>query len=119
MATTTPQARAQIVADALETANAQPDAGRIRLSWKDGEYTAPVKIPPSSVVLDPRSHRIRSQLEFPAQQDVVARDPFSEDARNVIAEILRSPSLELRHDFETVTAGRQLRCELCLPVGPP
>jgi AraC family transcriptional regulator len=28
------------------------------------------------------------------------------------------PSLELRHDFETVTVGGQLRCELCLPVGP-
>ncbi|MEA2899676.1 MAG: succinate dehydrogenase / fumarate reductase, cytochrome b subunit [Bradyrhizobium sp.] len=29
------------------------------------------------------------------------------------------PSLELRRDFETLTVGRQLRCELCLPVGPP
>jgi AraC family transcriptional regulator len=28
------------------------------------------------------------------------------------------PCLELRRDFETLTAGRNVRCELCLPVGP-
>jgi hypothetical protein len=90
MATTTAEARADVIAAALKAANAEPDAERIRLAWKDGEYSATViKIPVSAVVLNPRSHRIRSQLESAAQKDVVARDPFGEDAQNVIAEILR------------------------------
>lgn len=91
MATTTPEARAQIIADALASAQAQPDAERVRLAWKDGEYTATViEIPLTAVVLNPRSHRIRSQLESAEQKDVVARDPFGETAQNLIAEILRS-----------------------------
>jgi AraC family transcriptional regulator len=28
------------------------------------------------------------------------------------------PCLELRHDFETTSVHGQLRCELCLPIGP-
>jgi hypothetical protein len=91
MATTTPEARAQIIADALKAEDAQQNAERIRLPWKDDEYTATViKIPLTAVVLNPRSHRIRSQLESATKKDVVARDPFGEDAQNVIAEILRN-----------------------------
>ena len=28
------------------------------------------------------------------------------------------PCLELRHGFETSSAGGRVRCELCLPIGP-
>jgi hypothetical protein len=52
------------------------NAERVRLAWKDSDYTATVnEIPLTAVVLNPRSHRIRSQLESAAQKDVVARDP--------------------------------------------
>jgi hypothetical protein len=90
MATTTPEARTETIAAALASENARPDAERLRLPWKDSEYAATVvTIPLSAVVLNPRSHRIRSQLESVAQKDVVPRDPFGEEAQNIIAEILR------------------------------
>jgi hypothetical protein len=86
----TKESRAQIIATALEAAKQKPDAERIRLPWQSGEYTATViEVPISGVVLNPRSHRIRSQLESAARREAVTRDPFGEEAQKVIADILR------------------------------
>lgn len=87
----TEASRAQIIATALEAAKQKPDAERIRLPWQSSGYTATViEIPISAVVLNPRSHRIRSQLESAARREVVTRDPFDDEAQKIIAEILRN-----------------------------
>jgi hypothetical protein len=87
----TAESRAQIIATALEAAKQKPDVERVRLPWQSSEYTATViEIPISAVVLNPRSHRIRSQLESAARRDAVTRDPFGDEAQQLIAEILRN-----------------------------
>ena len=48
-----------------------------------------VEIDLASVVLNPKSHRIRSQIESHAERDTIARDPFGPRAQEVIAQVLR------------------------------
>lgn len=49
-----------------------------------------VEVPLSAVVLNPRSHRIRAQLESSAKRELIARDPYGEDAQEAIAVLLRT-----------------------------
>jgi hypothetical protein len=91
MAIPSEEARAQTIRAALAAADRKSDAERVRISWKDSELMATViEIPLASVVLNPRSHRIRAQLESSEMRELVQRDPFSDDAQGVIADLLRN-----------------------------
>jgi len=90
MAIPSVEARAQTIRAALAAADRKSDAERVRIAWKDSELMATViEIPLASVVLNPRSHRIRAQLESSQKREVVQRDPFSDDAQAVIADLLQ------------------------------
>lgn len=66
------------------------DSERIPVPWQDTMKTFPViKISLDSVLLNPRSHRIRSQLESHPQRQLVLESPFSEESQEVITAVLR------------------------------
>jgi hypothetical protein len=82
--------RVELVKNALDAANAQPNAERMRLSWRSGHTSATVvELPVDKVVLNPKSHRIRSQLESSPDLKLVEEAPFSDEAQSVIEELLR------------------------------
>jgi hypothetical protein len=90
MAMPSEEARAHSVRTALAAADKRPDAERVRIAWKGADLMATVvEIPLSSVVLNPRSHRIRSQLESSRKAEFVRLDPFGDEAQEVISELLR------------------------------
>lgn len=82
-------ARRERIEAALE---ARPsDAETLRLPWQDDYQIFPVvTIPVAATVLNPNSHRIRAQLESHPSADEIRRDPFSEEAQDLLAEILRA-----------------------------
>lgn len=91
MAIPSEEARAQTIRAALAAAAQKHDAERVRIAWKDGDLMATViDIPLTSVVLNPRSHRIRAQLESSPKRELVRRDPFGDGAQDVIADFLRN-----------------------------
>jgi hypothetical protein len=105
MSTTSEQARAQAIRAGLAAAEKKQDAERVRLSWKTGEIMATVvEVPLSAVVLNPRSHRIRAQLESRTDRGVVERDPFGSEAQEIISGLLRETELydELRNNLKDV-----------------
>lgn len=66
------------------------DSERIPLPWQDTTKTFPViRISLDSVLLNPRSHRIRAQLESHPQRQLVLESPFSEESQDVITAVLR------------------------------
>jgi len=66
------------------------DSERIPVPWQDTMKTFPViKISLDSVLLNPRSHRIRSQLESHPHRQLVLESPFSEESQEVITAVLR------------------------------
>jgi len=90
MAIPSEEARAQSIRTALAAAEKRSDVERVRIAWKDTDLMATVvEIPLSSVVLNHRSHRIRAQLESSPRAEFVRRDPFSNEAQDVISELLR------------------------------
>ena len=57
--------------------------------WQNGLRALPViTLSLNSVVLNPRSHRIRAQIESDPQADILERDPFSKSAQLTIERIL-------------------------------
>jgi FtsZ-binding cell division protein ZapB len=91
MAIPSEEARGQTIRAALAAADRKSDAERVRIAWKDSDLmTTVIEIPLASVVLNPRSHRIRAQLESSQKRELVQRDPFSDDAQAVIADLLRN-----------------------------
>src|SRR5271165_4870884 len=67
------------------------DAERIPLPWQDKDKTFPVvSVSLDTVLLNPKSHRIRSQLESHPQGRLVTDSPFSEAAQEIVVEILRN-----------------------------
>ncbi|MEA3001477.1 MAG: hypothetical protein QOH81_265 [Sphingomonadales bacterium] len=103
MAIPSEEARAQSIRTALTAAEKRSDSERVRVAWKDDHLMATVvEIPLSAAVLNPRSHRIRAQLESSCMGEVVQRDPFSDDAQDAIAELLRDTGLfdELRDNLK-------------------
>lgn len=85
------QARTKAIKAAQDAADKKTDSERVRLSWKSGDVMATVVVVPlSAVVLNPRSHRIRAQLESSAKRDAIARDPYSDEAQEEIATLLRT-----------------------------
>ncbi len=69
----------------------QRDSERIPLPWQDGDRTFPViKLPLDAVLLNPKSHRIRAQLESHLRRKVVIDAPYGEEAQEIITDILRN-----------------------------
>lgn len=90
MAAPEEEARAKLVIDALAAA-AEISNERARLPWKTSFHTSPVvELPVCQVLLNPRSHRIRSQLESHPQRDLVKADPYGKDAQAIIETLLRA-----------------------------
>jgi hypothetical protein len=62
----------------------------LAIRWRGSSLVLPViALELDAVVLNPRSHRIRSQLESHPRAEIVEQDPFSDAAQDVIREILR------------------------------
>lgn len=90
MKTATVAERTAVVAAALAEADKRHDAERIRIPWRTGEiFATVVELPVDKVVLNPKSHRIRAQLESSSKLDVVADDPYGDEAQSVIEDLLR------------------------------
>ncbi|MGY4257626.1 hypothetical protein ACVI1L_004694 [Bradyrhizobium sp. USDA 4516] len=84
-------ARRQTISAALAGAASNPDAERIQLPWRGSQIMATVvRVPLDAVVLNPRSHRIRSQLESNTEAALVSSVPFEPRAQSIITEILRT-----------------------------
>lgn len=66
------------------------DHERRNLPWGGTTQLLPVvDLPLEAVLLNPRSHRIQAQLESHPHRELVTGDPWSADAQEVIATILR------------------------------
>jgi hypothetical protein len=88
--------RSQRVAAALEAHNPAQDE-QISLIWRGERRTFPVvSLDLEATVLNPASHRIRSELESHDRAEVVERDPTSDEAQDVIRQVLR----DLTPNFE-------------------
>lgn len=82
--------RAELIAQHLAAAD-KPGNEQARFAWKTGFHTSPVvELPVESVLLNPRSHRIRSQLESHAKRELVFAEPYGEEAQAIIANLLRA-----------------------------
>ncbi|MFL5350688.1 MAG: hypothetical protein ACJ8AT_38445 [Hyalangium sp.] len=83
----TEEARRKLIQAQLKAL--KKDGERLHLEWKTGFIDAPViEINIDAVLLNPRSHRIQSQLESHPQCAIVRNNPFSNEAQQIIAEIL-------------------------------
>jgi hypothetical protein len=66
------------------------------IPWRGKRKNVPViTVSVDAAVLNPRSHRIRAQIESHPMRDVIDSDPFSDEAQEIIAELLRETE-----DFE-------------------
>ncbi|MGH6617128.1 hypothetical protein [Sphingomonas sp.] len=82
--------RIELIAKALAEADGKSNAERVRIGWRTREiFATVVELPVEKVVLNPRSHRIRAQLESSPAKDLIEVDPFTEEAQAAIAELLR------------------------------
>src|SRR5947209_2225104 len=62
----------------------------IQMMWKNQSKVFPlVRLGLEYLLLNPRSHRIRAQLESDMQTDLIRDDPFSDEAQEALARILR------------------------------
>lgn len=79
--------REKRIKDALDATEMAP----LRVHWRGKREELPVvKVELSSVVLNPRSHRIKAQLESnPEARALVEADPESEKAQEAIKDLLR------------------------------
>lgn len=83
-------ARSQKIKEALAAAAEHPDPERIRIPWRSGSYVAPVvDLPVDHVLLNPRSHRIRAELEASPDRELVRADPYGKEAQAVVEDLLR------------------------------
>lgn len=87
----------------LEAIRSRTDTERVPVPWKDarGQIFDVIKLSLDCVVLNPRSHRVREQLESsPQDLETVAADPFGDRAQEILARKLR----ETEH-FEDIKAS--------------
>jgi hypothetical protein len=60
------------------------------IPWRDKQRILPViAVSVDAVVLNSRSHRIRAQIESHPMRDVIESDPYSGEAQEIIADLLR------------------------------
>lgn len=84
------QVRKEAIAKSLDALAADHETHRVR--WRDKMERLPViRIALDSVVLNPRSHRIKSQLESsPEVRKLIDADPDDDAAQECIAKLLRA-----------------------------
>ncbi len=88
MWTMTDEARHTAIEGALDAHQAGDEL--LHLPWQDSAADFQVvKLRVDTVLLNPRSHRIRAQLESHPDYKLVKEDPHSEKAQEIIAQILR------------------------------
>ena len=91
MPTTSESAREQRIAEAKRAAEADSASEKVRVPWKDNHATLTVvSIPLDSVVLNPKSHRIRADLESHTEAAAIDGNPFSDTSQAAIAEVIAS-----------------------------
>ncbi|MEV6873976.1 hypothetical protein [Amycolatopsis sp. NPDC051128] len=88
----TRQARRDLIATRLAAAEANQTSDRRSLKWRGQDVSWPeVQIPVDHALLNPHSHRIKPQVQSVAsRRQVLSDDPFSEEAQEIIAEIIRN-----------------------------
>ena len=89
--TMTPEARREAIAKALKAYD-EPGSSKEMIplpykDWKAGPYPV-ISVPVDAVLFNPRSHRIKSQLESHERRDVVRDDPFCDEAQAIVHDIL-------------------------------
>lgn len=85
----TEEAREKLIEERLE-AHDPAKHEFLSLPWRDDNERFPViSLELGATVLSPHSHRIRAQLESDPRAEIVRTDPFSDEAQDVIADILR------------------------------
>lgn len=88
MPSVTEEGRKRRIEEALE---AQRGTERVRERWRGrDEFFDVIKVPLNVVLLNPHSHRIRAQLESHPQAELVASDPYSDDAQAILEHLLKS-----------------------------
>lgn len=85
------EARRKKIRDELRAWEEDSTDGRVEeLPWKGKKETFPViELPLEAVVLNPSNHRIRSQTLSHPRKDLLENDPFSEEAQELVAQLLR------------------------------
>jgi hypothetical protein len=74
----------------LEAHDANREAN-VQMSWRSQNRVFPlVRVGLEYVLLNPRSHRIRAQLESDPQAELIRDNPFTDAAQEAIARIIRS-----------------------------
>ena len=87
----TEEARVAHIEVALGAEDSNPAAIRHNIPWKSGsERCTVIQVELDAVVLNPRSHRIKAQLDGHESRTVVESDPFGDEAQQVLALLLRS-----------------------------
>jgi len=96
--TATRESSIQAAVDAAKQAVAGGGGTAEELRWKGGKLVLPVATVDLDVVLlSPHSHRIKAQLQSlpQSEQDLVAADPYGQQAQGLIAHLLReTPGFE-------------------------
>lgn len=96
--TATRESSIQAAVDAAKQAVANGGGTAEELRWKGGKLVLPVATVDLDVVLlSPHSHRIKAQLQSlpQSEQDLVAADPYGQQAQGLIAHLLReTPGFE-------------------------
>lgn len=98
----TQEAREQRIKDALEAYAQEETPERIPLPFRDqaGKTFPVVSLPLDVVLLNPRSHRIKAHLESHPDREEVLKDPYSDRAQAVIAQVLRVAGERGEENFE-------------------
>lgn len=113
----TEEARAERVTAALEARDPDVD-GSLRLPWHDEVRGFPVvELELDAVVLNPNSHRIQAQLESHPQAELIRSDPFTDEAQELIAEILREQIPGFEDLRDNLAEDTQRQPGVVTPVG--
>lgn len=89
MAVMTESARRKLIEKRVEAAKSGAHRQE-QLPWQGQQTSLPViRLPVDAVVLNPNSHRIKSQLLSHPNRRVVQEDPWSDESQELIAELLR------------------------------
>lgn len=86
----TEEARAEAIEKAIAAYEESSAKEAIPLPYKDGKEGPfrVIKVPVDAVVFNPKSHRVNAQLESHPKREIVAEDPFSDEAQQVIHDVL-------------------------------
>jgi hypothetical protein len=83
--------RGRITAELEALEQGSEEVERIRIPWKSGYEVCPViELSLESIVLNPRSHRIRAQLQSHPLRATVEEDPWGEDSQAILTGLLEA-----------------------------